>query len=149
MFRKILVGLEGSEASWCAFRRALALSREYGGELWALSVEEHLPRFAATIDEVQDEQEFENSYFARVQGQALELAEEQGVRLHCQTVAGHAARRIVELAESGRFDLIVVGHRGHTEPWHRLAGSTADRVVDQAPCSVLVEHPPAILPRHT
>ena len=148
MFQKILVGLEGSEASWCAFRRGLALSREYGAELWALSVEEHLPRFAATIDEVQDEQEFENSYFARVQGQALELAEEQGVRLQCRTVAGHAARRIVELAESGRFDLIVVGHRGHNEPWHRLAGSTADRVVDRAPCSVLVEHLPATPPRH-
>ena len=147
MFRKILVGLEGSEASWCAFRRGLALSREFGGELWALSVEEHLPRFAATIDEVQDEAELANSYFARVQGEALELAEEQNVRLHCRTVAGHAARRIVELAESGQFDLIVVGHRGHNEPWHRLAGSTADRIVDQAPCSVLVEHLPAILPR--
>ena len=144
MFRKILVGLEGLEASWCAFRRGLALSRECGVELWALSVEEYLPRFAATIDEVQDEDEFENGYFARVQGEARELAEEQGVRLHCPTVAGQAARRIVELAESGRFDLIVVGHRGHIDPWPRLAGSTADRVVDQAPCSVLVEHPPAI-----
>ena len=148
MFRKILVGLEGSEASWCAFRRALALSREYGGELWALSVEEHLPRYAATIDEVQEEQEYENDYFARVQGEARELAEEQGVRLHSRTVAGHAALRIIEMAESGGFDLIVVGHRGHLNPWHRLAGSTADRVVDQAPCSVLVEHPPAAPPQH-
>src|SRR5947208_5592362 len=121
MFRKILVGLEGSEASWCAFRRGLALSREFGGELWALSVEEHLPRFAATIDEVQDEAELANSYFARVRGEALELAEEQGVRLHCRTVAGQAARRIVELAESGQFDLLRPGRapaRGRA--WARL-----------------------------
>lgn len=147
MFRKILVGLDGSEASWCAFRRALALSREEGSELWALSVEEHLPRYPATIDEVQDEQEYENEYFARLQGQARELAEEQGAKLHCRTVAGNAARHILDLANSGRFDLIVVGHRGHTNPWHRVAGSTADRVVDHASCCVLVEHPPA--ERHT
>jgi nucleotide-binding universal stress UspA family protein len=59
MFRKIVVGLEGSEASWCAVRRALSLSHDYGGEDCVVSVEEHLPRYAATIDEVQDEQEFE------------------------------------------------------------------------------------------
>ena len=68
MFRKILVGLEGSEASWCAFRRALALSREHRGELWVLSVEEHLPRYAATVGEVQDAQEHEQAYFGRIQG---------------------------------------------------------------------------------
>lgn len=55
MFRKILVGLDGSETSWCAFRRALALAHEHGSELWALSVEDHLPRFPATIDEVVEE----------------------------------------------------------------------------------------------
>ena len=95
---------------------------------------------------MQDEQEYEHAYFARIQGQARELAEEQGVDLHCETVAGHAAQRIVERADSGSFDLIVVGHRGHSSPWHRLAGSTADRVVDHAPCSVLVEHPPVLAP---
>src|SRR5579864_3926327 len=104
MFRKILVGLEGSEASWCAFRRALALCCENSNELWALSVEEHLPRYAATIDEVKEEEEYENTYFARIQGEARELAEEQGVTLHCQTVAGHAAQRILERATSGGFD---------------------------------------------
>jgi nucleotide-binding universal stress UspA family protein len=142
MFRKILVGLEGSEASWCAVRRALSLSRDYGGEVWVVSVEEHLPRYAATIDEVQEEQDYENSYFEGIQAEARELAQRSQVNLHCKTLAGHAAQRIVEFARSGGFDLIVLGHRGHHNPWDRLAGSTADRVVDRAPCSVLIEHPP-------
>jgi nucleotide-binding universal stress UspA family protein len=139
MYRKILVGLDGSESSWCALRRAMKLASEQGGELWVLSVEEHLPRFPATIDETVEEAENENTYFTRIQKMACELAEEQGLLLRCRTVPGRAAEQIMQLARDGGFDLIVVGHRGHASPWHRLVGSTADRLVDHAPCCVLVE----------
>jgi nucleotide-binding universal stress UspA family protein len=146
MFHKILVGLDGSEPSWCAFRRALALACRDGSEVWTLSVEEHLPRFPGTIDEVVEEELFENEYFSRVQGMALELAEASGVPTICRVVPGHSASRIVELARDGGFDLIVIGHRGHESPWQRLVGSTADRVVDHAPCCVLLERPPTVSP---
>lgn len=147
MYRKILVGLDGSETSWHAFRRALALAREFDAELWVLSVEEHLPRFAATIDEVEEEREMEQLYFMRVQDQARALAAEQGVTFHSQIVPGHAAERLIDFARTGGFDLIVVGHRGHASPWHRLAGSTADRLVDHAPCDLLIERPRAEPPK--
>jgi nucleotide-binding universal stress UspA family protein len=147
MFRKVLVGLDGSETSWHAFRAALALAAECGSELWTLSVEEHLPHMPGTIaevqDEIHDEERRENTYFARIQDEAHQLAEEQGVVLHCRVTPGHAASRILEFARTGAFDLIVVGHRGHANPWHRLLGSTADHIVDHAPCSVLVERPTA------
>jgi universal stress protein family protein len=55
-----------------------------------------------------------------MQPAGAERAEQAGVTLHCQTVAGHAAQRILERATSGGFDLIVLGHRGHSNPWHRL-----------------------------
>jgi nucleotide-binding universal stress UspA family protein len=142
MFHKILIGLDGSESSWCAFRRTLALARTHGSEVWALSVEEHLPHFPGTIDEVVEEHEFENAYFARIQGMAGELAAEHGVALSCRTVPGGAAARLIEFARDGAFDLIVVGHRGHESPWKRLVGSTADRLVDHAPCCVLLERAP-------
>jgi len=116
MFRKLLVGLNGSETSWQAFRRALALAAEQGGELWAISVEEHLPHFPATVGELEDKEERENASFTRIQGQAQELAEERNVCLYCRTVPGSAAERIVAFARQGGFDLIVVGHRGHTNP---------------------------------
>jgi CBS domain-containing protein len=142
MFRKVLVGLDGSEASWRAFRSALDLAAEHGGELWTLSVEDHLPRFAGTVGEVVEEEQRENTYFAEVQERARRIAEEQGVAFHGRTVAGNAAERLVELARAGGFDLIVVGHRGHSNPWHQLVGGTADRLVDHAPCSVLVDRQP-------
>jgi nucleotide-binding universal stress UspA family protein len=139
MFRKVLVGLDGSESSWHAFRRALTIAVEHGSELWALSVEDHLPHFPGTVGEVLDEEDRENAYFARIQSEARELAEERGVVLHCRTALGPAAARLMEFAREGGFDLIVVGHRGHANPWHRLTGSTADQLVDHAPCDVLVE----------
>lgn len=139
MFRKILVGLDGSAAAWCALRRAITLAREHGGEVWVLSVEEHLPHFPATIDEVQEAEEFQNAYFADIQCAARRLAAEHGIAMECRIMPGRAATRLIELARDGAFDLIVVGHRGHANPWHRLTGSTADRLVEHAPCSVLVE----------
>jgi CBS-domain-containing membrane protein len=69
------------------------------------------------------------------------VAEEQGVAVHGRTVPGDAAERLAEFARAGGFDLVVVGHRGHSSPWHRLVGGTADRLVDHAPCSVLVDRP--------
>ena len=44
---------------------------------------------------------------------------------------------ISEFAAAGRFDLVVLGHRGHFLRDH-LLGSTADRVAENAPCPVMI-----------
>jgi len=51
MYQKILVALDGSEASRKALRAALALARAHGAGLHAVGVEEHLPHYAATVGE--------------------------------------------------------------------------------------------------
>jgi nucleotide-binding universal stress UspA family protein len=53
-------------------------------------------------------------------------------------VAGHAVPTIVELVEREAFDLLVVGFMGHSAIYNRLIGSTTDRLVELAPCPVLV-----------
>jgi nucleotide-binding universal stress UspA family protein len=46
--------------------------------------------------------------------------------------------QIIKTAEDGKFDLIVMGHRG-LNPLQRLfIGSVAKRVIEDTPCSVLV-----------
>ncbi|MBM2826178.1 MAG: Universal stress protein, partial [Dehalococcoidia bacterium] len=65
MFRKILVGFDGSEGSWRALRAAIALAQEQASEVWAVSVEDHLPHFAATVGEMEEEKEFANHYYTR------------------------------------------------------------------------------------
>jgi nucleotide-binding universal stress UspA family protein len=49
---------------------------------------------------------------------------------------GDARERIVAVAESGGFDLIVLGTHGRTGRPRSLAGSIAESVVRTAPCPV-------------
>ncbi len=133
-----MVPLDGSPGSWKALRKAILIAKEQGAELSLLSVEEHLPRNAATVGEVEDEQERENAYFADVQAKAVALAREQGVSVRAEVVAGHAAHTIVTVAREENVDLIAISHSGHGGLWGTLLGSITDRVVDHAHCDVLV-----------
>jgi nucleotide-binding universal stress UspA family protein len=138
VFRKILVGLDGSEAAQRAFERALDLAALCHAELHALSVEEKLPAYAATVGEMNEEERFEHRYFRQIQAQARRRAAERGVVFHAEIRPGHAAETLVRKASDEGFDLIVIGHTGHSRLRHILLGSTADRVVEHAPCAVLV-----------
>ncbi|MEN6438698.1 MAG: universal stress protein [Syntrophobacter sp.] len=52
-------------------------------------------------------------------------------------LSGYAATEILRVAQEKKLDLIVMGSHGLTGLAHVLFGSTADRVVRRAPCSVL------------
>ena len=51
---------------------------------------------------------------------------------------GNTASQIIETATEGKFDLIVVGHVGESEIKEFLLGSTSEKVVHQARCTVTV-----------
>lgn len=138
LYKKILVPFDGSAGSWKAMRKAILVAKEQSAELAALSVEEKLPHYAATVGEVQEEKERQNAYFTDIQAQAVALAREQGVDLRPKILAGHPAESTVRYAQEHSFDLIVIGHSGHSGIWGTLLGSTTARVVDQARCDVLV-----------
>jgi nucleotide-binding universal stress UspA family protein len=63
------------------------------------------------------------------------LKEKQPYEVHL--LSGYSSTEILRLATEDRFDLIVMGSHGLTGLAHVLFGSTADRVVRRAPCSVL------------
>jgi nucleotide-binding universal stress UspA family protein len=138
MFRNILVGLDGSEASRRALEKALELASLTGGAVHVVSVEEHIPAYAATVGEVDDELEFENEYFRTVHADATRAAAARKMIVSFDTVRGHAADQLVRTATARQADLLVMGHKGHSKLHHFLLGSTADRVVEHAPCPVLV-----------
>lgn len=136
-YRKILIANDGSEGARKALSTALGLARLLNAELHMVSVEE-LPQFASSLDEIDEEKREQNHRFARVIREARREAEAAGARLSAQVVAGHAVPTIVELLERGGFDLLVVGFMGHSALYNRLIGSTTDRLVELAPCPVLV-----------
>ncbi len=139
MFRKILVGLDGSEGSWKALRAALTLSKlGRDSEAWALFVEERLPRLPEVIDELAEEKERQDAAFEELRREAKRLSAEAGVALNVEIVVGHAAQAIVRFADRGSFDLLVIGHSGRSGIWGSFLGSTADKMVRHATCAVLV-----------
>ncbi len=76
--------------------------------------------------------------FERIQEQAKALAAESGITLYTDISAGHVAQNVVKYAEQGGFDLLVMGHSGHSGVWGDFLGATAERVSRHAPCSVLI-----------
>jgi nucleotide-binding universal stress UspA family protein len=62
---------------------------------------------------------------------------DESQRRFVHLLSGYPAMEIVELAEKEKIDMIVMGSHGMTGMAHVFFGSTADRVVRRAPCSVL------------
>jgi nucleotide-binding universal stress UspA family protein len=70
--------------------------------------------------------------------EALGRLKSLGIEAEALEAVGHPAEAIVDEAERGGFDLIVVGSRGIHGVARFLLGSTSTRVVTHAHCDVLV-----------
>jgi nucleotide-binding universal stress UspA family protein len=137
MFSKILVASDGSPGASKALNAAIELSRRLHATLHMVCVEE-LPRFPVTIDEVIEESTAAQKVFDEVILTAHKQAKAAHVKLEAHVIAGHAVSSIVEFVERERFDVLVVGFMGHSALYNRLIGGTTDRLVELAPCQVLV-----------
>lgn len=138
MYRRILVAYDGSPGARAALRQGVALAQALGAELSSISVEEHLPHYAASISEVKAAKEEIDAYFSRLTKEARDLAGIEGVELDTLIRQGHEVETIITVAKEGAFDLLIVGYHGHSAILERVMGSTAQSLVRLAPCSVLL-----------
>lgn len=138
MFRKVLIGYDGSRRAQAALYCAVEMAMDSEMELTALWVREPLPRFSDLPSEVAAGKETADEHFKRLCGEIGKIARDQCLNIRCVVRAGHPAKTIVQHADEGGYDLIVVGHSGRSELWGRLLGNTADRIADHAHCSVLI-----------
>ncbi|MFL5265214.1 MAG: universal stress protein [Stellaceae bacterium] len=137
MYRKILVANDGSPGASRALSAALTLAKQDRAALHMVTVEE-LPWFPASIDEVEEEKSEANHRLAPVLEAARAQAQAAGVEIEIYLLPGHAVQAIVALMKEQHFDLLVVGFMGHTRLYQQIIGSTTERLVRFAPCSVLV-----------
>jgi nucleotide-binding universal stress UspA family protein len=116
---------------------AIAIARQNDSELHMLCVEEidYMPEF---IEEVREEKGTAARRYHKVVQRANTLANENDLKLHTHIVAGHPVRDVVTLAAELKVGLLVIGARGHSAIYERLVGSRADRIMQLAPCPVLV-----------
>ncbi len=138
MFQRLLVAIDGSESSLQAAEVAIALASLLRARLDILSVEETLPRYVATHEESSREHLAALEYFNGLQAPLRKRAEQRGVQTHCAVLSGHEGQVILEYIKEQHCDLLVLGHQGHSAVWGAFLGSTADKLVNHAPCSVLV-----------
>lgn len=69
---------------------------------------------------------------------AARVLEQNGIVHEEEILEGPAAEAILSVARARRCDLIVMGSRGRTRLEAALLGSVSHRVVQEAPCPVLI-----------
>jgi nucleotide-binding universal stress UspA family protein len=136
-YKKILVGLDGSEGSLKALGQAIELARLCASQLHTISVVE-VPGYPGTIGEVVDARDTLTSRYDSAVQLAIQQAGQAGLKLDSHVVVGHEVKSIVELVRENNFDLLVVGFMGHSALYDRVMGSTCQGLVRLAPCNVLV-----------
>lgn len=138
MFRKILVANDGSDGAKKAVQVAIDLAKRYEAELHEISVEEHLPHYAATVGEIVEAKQEALDYYRKVARETELAAQAQGVRLTSHVLPGHEVETIVTFAKDHGFDLLVIGFMGHSKIFGRIWGSTSQNLTKLSPCTVLV-----------
>jgi nucleotide-binding universal stress UspA family protein len=139
-FKKILVPIDFSAHSKEAVRVAADLCKRYDAELTLLHVYEPvaiaLPEGYVPYDPEQLTQIL--SAFHRQLLDAKQEAQALGLRsVDIQQMQGVVESEIVDYAELGKFDLLVMGTHGRRGLQHMLLGSVTERVLRRAPCPVL------------
>lgn len=136
MYRRILVGYDGSKAGERAFASALGLAKSHGAELYVLTVS----RPPEIGDDVETEAVIENSreHHRKLLAPLRTRAAREGIRAHFEVAVGHPAEQIISYADHHGADLIVVGDRGRSKFTRLLLGSVSKTVVQYAGRPVLV-----------
>jgi nucleotide-binding universal stress UspA family protein len=146
---KYLVAVDGSEPSMDALRYAVEQAAATGATVVAVSVVVPEQFFTGgddpptTIGEAADELVSENVEDAEAEAQqvldeAAEIGAETGVEVETGMLSGEPVEELTEYADENDVDAIFVGHRGLSEEYEGLVGSTAKDVVGRASVPVTV-----------
>jgi universal stress protein A len=139
-FENILVAVDFSEPSRKALHYAAELAQKVGANLTILHVYQ-VPVYPLPDGVILPTQTAITDLFQRVNealaGWSHEAEAHGAPRVSTRSADGAPWRAIVEAAEAGKHDLVVVGTHGHTGARHFFLGSVAERVVRHATCPVL------------
>jgi nucleotide-binding universal stress UspA family protein len=137
MFDKILVAHHGTDRALRAFDAAVRMAQRQNSELHMISVAEDVPRHAELIAEVEDAMQREDSRYSQLASQAKLRAALHSVSLHCDVVVDRTVRAIIDFVQKGHFELLVIGE-SRSSFSGLVFGSTSEKLMNRARCSVLV-----------
>lgn len=138
MFSHILLGVDGSEHALHAAKTAGDLARNMHSKILRIVVAfEPVPPYLG-------EPNLQTAISARVREadeiikKAVEAVGEIPGEIHTEVLEGSPAEAILDVANTRKNDLIVMGSRGLGRLTGLLLGSQSQKVVQHAPCPVLI-----------
>src|SRR5262245_53539910 len=138
--KKVLVPTDFSDSARHALLYGQSFAREYKAELLLLHVVENLTvGYASDLFPVPMAEVFEEiSGYAKAELKKLgDEARGKGLSVRELVIQGKPSAEIVRVAREETADMIVLGTHGKGMLDKALFGSTAERVIRQAPCPVL------------
>lgn len=136
-YEKILVAFDGSESGRNALKQAIRLAGAEQAFLGVLSV---VPSYEGNIEfiGVKNIDAVLGGPIEKLKTEAAGIAAAEGASIEMFVEQGKAYERIVEKAETGAYDLIVMGRRGIRRAARMLVGSVTSRVIGHFGKDVLV-----------
>jgi nucleotide-binding universal stress UspA family protein len=143
VFKRIVVGTDGSETAAQAVRQAIELAKLSGAQLSIVSA--YSPISGRRVKGEQSEAPADVQYeigpredVIFILDAAAAEAKEAGVEVQTHPVEADPADAILNVAEEVKADLIVVGNKGMTGARRYLLGSVPNNVSHHASCSVII-----------
>lgn len=144
MFKRIVVGTDGSSTASAAVQHAIELAKATGASLDVVSAFEPATQPQLTPEErVEVPGDVQYEVGARqdvnmVLDHAAGEAEKAGVSVTTHACEGDAADALLDIAEQTHADLLVVGNKGMTGAKRFLLGSVPNKISHHAPCGVYI-----------
>ena len=142
MSEKILVAVDFSKIGEAVARYAHKLSSSTKTAVTFVHVVPEssllLYDYAPSIPNLLEEQEAKLDSIAK---KKLQLLTEN---MDCKQVLlkGDPAQSLLDYAKENGYTMLILGYKGHSAMERLLIGSTVNKIVTHAPCSVLVYRPP-------
>ena len=141
-YNNILVAYDGSELSKKALHVAAALlervHRRTADHRYRVAVP-NLGGDGAMLDIGRIMEELKN-HGQLLLDEAADQVKDRAFPVNTVLLHGHPSTEIIDYAEQEKVDLIVMGNRGLNGVQRLFLGSVSHRVVQEAPCDVLVVH---------
>jgi len=128
MFRNILVAYDGSPTSRSALARAYELGNAEDADVTIVTVAPAVAPLVEIAPVSLDGLRAELHQWARKQLDEARAAAPAGLTVRTVERNGHAGDEIVAELESGHYDLVVLGSRGHGRLTTELLGSVNNHV---------------------
>ena len=143
MFKRIVVGTDGSDTAAEAVRQAIDLAKLSDATLNIVSAFQPVPRRRTQAESEGAPADIQYEIGPRedvnlVLDAAAGKARGEGIEVQTHPVEADPADAILNIAERVDADLIVVGNKGMTGARRYLLGSVPNNVSHHAPCSVII-----------